>query len=122
MSVIDVTSAPPPRRCAKCGDSDVLFVENRGSLGYSNAIPLSGVTICNFVKVDRYICMACGFCEEWITNPEDREALRRWYQPGSRRARINERRRRWRQYFANLKRRLFGNRPTDQSTQNKEPS
>lgn len=82
------------RDCPKCGSSDVLFVENRGSLGFTNAIPLSGLMIFDAIKVDRHVCMACGFAEEWVTQPEDREALRRWYQPGSHRARVNDRKHR----------------------------
>ncbi|MCA8989487.1 MAG: hypothetical protein KDA78_17690 [Planctomycetaceae bacterium] len=112
------------RRCVKCGGSDVLFVEPLVvAFGAGNVIPLSGWFV-NYdsVKVDRYVCMSCGFCEEWVMNPEDREALRRWYQPGSRRARINERRHRWRQFFADLKRRLFGGGTSGKSEHREEKS
>lgn len=107
---IESHSAPQPtKHCAKCGSDDMLFVEAiQGNYGSGNVIPLSGMFIWNSVKVDRYVCMSCGFCEEWFTNPEDREHLRRWYQPGSRRARNNDRWRRWGEYVAKLKRRLFG--------------
>lgn len=101
--------AQGPRRCARCGDTDVLFVEAiRGNFGSGNVIPLSGWFIFSSIKVDRYVCMACGFCEEWITNPDDREQLRRWYRPGSRRVRNNDRWRRWGQWVARVKTRLLG--------------
>ena len=107
------------RHCAKCGSSDVLFVEAiQGNFGSGNVIPLSGMFIWSSVKVDRFVCMSCGFCEEWIMNPDDREHLRRWYRPGSPRTRNNDRWRRWGESVAKLKRRLFGGGGIDQSTHN----
>lgn len=83
MSDIPKTVA---KRCSKCDSHDVLFVEAvRGAYGSGNVIPLGGITIWSSVKVNRFICMTCGFCEEWISSHADREALRRAYGPESRR-------------------------------------
>lgn len=112
MSKVDNT---PSKQCAKCDSDNLIFVEAiRGSFGSGNVIPLSGLFIFDSVKVDRYVCTSCGFCEEWITNPEDRAHLRRWYQPGSRRACNNNRRRRWGQWIAKIRRRWFGDGSADQ--------
>ncbi len=98
------------RHCAKCNCEDMLFIEaTRGGYGSGNVIPLSGVFVSDAVKVNRFVCMSCGFCEEWILTPEDRELLKRYYGPGSRRARINERWNRWGKRFAEIKQLWFCN-------------
>lgn len=72
------------KRCSNCDSDDVLFVEAvRGGYGSGNVIPLFGLLIFGSVKVDRFICMTCGFCEEWISSPADCEAIRRAYGPES---------------------------------------
>lgn len=101
------------RHCDRCSSEDMLFVEaTRGGYGSGNVIPLSPMF--NFfpmkpsVKVNRFVCMTCGYCEEWILTAKDRELLRRCYGPGSRRAHISARWHRWGEYVAKLYRRLFG--------------
>ncbi len=57
--------------CPKCGSNDIMRVDGHaGAYGSGNNIML-GMTIFSAVKVNRYICMNCGFTEEWI----DREDL-----------------------------------------------
>jgi hypothetical protein len=101
------------RHCTKCNSQDMLFVEaTRGGFGSGNVIPLSGEfnfwPVKGSVKVNRFVCMTCGYCEEWILNAKDCELLRRFYGPGSRRAHIADRWRRWGEYVAILNRRMFG--------------
>ncbi len=100
------------RRCIKCSSEDMLFVEaTRGGYGSGNVIPLSPMF--NFwpmkpsVKVNRFVCMTCGYCEEWILNAKDRELLRRCYGPGSLRAHNSARWHRWGQKFSELKQLWF---------------
>ena len=58
------------RMCPKCGSNDIVVVDGwSGAYGSGNNIP-AGVTIFSAVKVDRYICVACGFTEEWIRPDE----------------------------------------------------
>ena len=62
------------RVCPKCGSYDIGIVDGyAGSYGTGNNI-MTGVTIFSAVKVDRYICMNCGFTEEWIRR-EDMQRL-----------------------------------------------
>ena len=66
--------------CPKCNSSDIKRVE--GSIrgyGAGNNI-LTGLTIFNAVKVNRYICMNCGFTEEWI-DKEDLEKIKNCKNP-----------------------------------------
>lgn len=53
-------------KCPKCGSDDIIRV-NGSSRGYGagNNIMI-GMTVFSAVKVNRYICCNCGFCEEWI--------------------------------------------------------
>ena len=55
--------------CTKCGSTDIVRFDGMvGGYGAGNNIYISALRA---VKVNRYICCRCGFCEEWI----DREEL-----------------------------------------------
>lgn len=82
-----VQSETQPKCCAKCSCIDLLLVEaERGGYGSGNVIQVDRLLIWSSVKVNRFVCMSCRFCEEWISSPADLEALRRSYGPGSSRA------------------------------------
>ena len=67
-------------KCIKCNSSDVRRVNGsvRG-YGAGNNI-LLGMTIFSGIKVNRYICLNCGYCEEWI-DKEDIEKLKECKNP-----------------------------------------
>lgn len=67
-------------RCPKCNSDDIIRV-NGSARGYGagNNI-MVGATIFSAVKVNRYICCNCGFCEEWIDN-EDIPKIKNCYNP-----------------------------------------
>ena len=55
------------RICPKCGGNDIVIVDgSAGAYGAGNNI-MVGATIFSAVKVDRAICVSCGFTEEWIS-------------------------------------------------------
>jgi hypothetical protein len=61
--------------CLKCHATNVLRVPGRvGAYGSGNNIP-TGFWVTSAVLVTRYICLNCGFAEEWIDNPNDLAAL-----------------------------------------------
>ena len=60
------------RTCPKCSGSDILRIE--GSHGAGNNIPV-GWTVWSSILVTRYMCVACGYSEEWIDNEADRAKL-----------------------------------------------
>ncbi len=63
------------KKCPKCGSDDIMIVDGyTGAYGSGNNIQL-GLTALSSVLVDRYICMSCGFSEEWIRE-NDLEKLR----------------------------------------------
>ena len=52
--------------CPKCGSTDIIrFDGYLGPYGSGNNL-MVGNTIFSSVNVNRYICCACGFTEEWI--------------------------------------------------------
>ena len=52
--------------CPKCGSTNIFrFDGSAGAYGAGNNIP-AGATIFSAVPVNRYVCMRCGYAEEWI--------------------------------------------------------
>ena len=52
--------------CPKCGQSNIIRIEGQAkAYGAGNNIPV-GMTIFSYVKVPRYLCLECGYSEEWI--------------------------------------------------------
>ena len=62
--------------CPKCQCRDILKVPGKsGAYGTGNNIQ-TGMSIFSAVLVNRYVCTACGYSEEWI-DEEDIEKLRK---------------------------------------------
>ncbi len=67
--------------CPKCNVSDIIKVPGPAAVGYTqNKIPTGWLSSGN---VDRYVCMSCGYSEEWISKAEDLEKLRKKYSDNS---------------------------------------
>ena len=63
------------RMCPKCHSTDIVRINGyTGAYGSGNNV-MTGATIFSAVDVNRYICMNCGFTEEWIDR-EDLEKIR----------------------------------------------
>jgi ribosomal protein S27AE len=61
------------KQCPKCGSGDIVrFDGYTGAYGTGNNV-MVGSTIFSGVNVNRYVCLACGYTEEWI----DKEDLSR---------------------------------------------
>ena len=66
-------------KCTKCLSGDVARAEGIvGAYGVGNNI-LTGATIFSAVTVTRFICLTCGFCEEWVESKEGLEKIRKNY-------------------------------------------
>ncbi|MFT4565917.1 MAG: putative nucleic-acid-binding Zn-ribbon protein [Saprospiraceae bacterium] len=64
-------------QCSKCNSSDIIKVPGPASVGYSqNKVPTGFFSSGN---VDRYVCLECGYSEEWITKVADLQKLRKKY-------------------------------------------
>jgi ribosomal protein S27AE len=52
--------------CPKCGKNDIVRFDGfAGAYGSGNHV-MTGSTVFSAVNVNRYICLDCGFTEEWI--------------------------------------------------------
>ena len=62
--------------CPKCRSNDIARIEGQvGPHGAGNNIPV-GWAAFGAVKVTRFLCLACGFSEEWVDDPRGMEKLR----------------------------------------------
>lgn len=65
--------------CPKCGGTDILMIPGKaGAYGTGNNIQV-GMTNLSAILVDRYLCCACGYSEEWI-DKEDIPKLKKKYE------------------------------------------
>jgi ribosomal protein S27AE len=66
-------------KCPKCGSTDILRIPGQvGAFGAGNNIPV-GKTIFSSVKVTRYFCGSCGYCEDWVDSASDIQKIRDKY-------------------------------------------
>lgn len=64
--------------CPKCTGLEIVRVEGiQGQYGSGNVIPTGGFTIWSSIKVTRYVCVHCGYSEEWIDSPDDLQRIRK---------------------------------------------
>ena len=59
--------------CPKCNSSHIYIVKGKTLNQYSRF----QISAFQTVAYDRYICIECGFMEEWITNPKHLNMLDR---------------------------------------------
>ena len=66
--------------CPKCGSKDIVRVDGLGgAFGANGNVIRMGMMSSSAIPVTRYVCISCGFTEEWVDIPEDRERLRERY-------------------------------------------
>jgi hypothetical protein len=57
--------------CPKCHATNIVRVPGGpGGYGSGNYIAV-GFWLTSAVPVTRYVCLGCGFIEEWVDNPRD---------------------------------------------------
>jgi len=62
--------------CTKCNSKDIAIIPGTvGGLGAGNNI-MTGMSIFSAIKVTRYLCCNCGYCEEWVDNKDDIKKIR----------------------------------------------
>jgi transposase-like protein len=65
--------------CPKCQASEVVRVPG-GARGYGAGNYLQiGATIFGTVPVSRYVCLNCGFVEEWVDSAAELAKVRKKY-------------------------------------------
>ncbi len=66
--------------CPKCGSKEIVRIDGLGgAFGANGNVIRMGMMSSSAIPVTRYVCISCGFTEEWVDIPEDRERLRERY-------------------------------------------
>lgn len=56
-------------KCSKCGSTEVVRVPGECiGWGGGNYVRI-GLTFFSFAPVSRFVCIECGFVEEWVDSP-----------------------------------------------------
>lgn len=64
--------------CPKCGGRDILRVpDNPGRYASGNNIYTSKLTLAGKIPVIRYLCLDCGYVEQWVEEAGQLDKLRR---------------------------------------------
>lgn len=64
--------------CPKCGSRQLLRVpDHPGRYASGNNIYTTTFTLTGKVPVIRYVCLDCGYVENWVDNAADLAKLRR---------------------------------------------
>ena len=67
--------------CSKCQSTDIVRISGyAGPSAIGNYVPLSEISTLRAVGVTRFLCLACGFSEEWVEKRIDLEDIRKRYQ------------------------------------------
>lgn len=66
------------KHCPKCGSFNVVRVPDNPSRHASgNNIYTSTFTLIKKIPVIRYVCVNCGYTENWVENGQQREEIKR---------------------------------------------
>lgn len=60
--------------CPKCESDEIVRIK-RGNANWDNSIYTGGFTG-RSIPVTRYICIHCGYSEEWIDSPEHLQLIK----------------------------------------------
>ena len=61
-------------KCPKCGSGDIVKEDRKNSISYNNFITVKQ-NWAKFIFMTRYICLHCGYTEEWVDSVEDLEKI-----------------------------------------------
>lgn len=57
-------------QCPKCGSADIVVESKKSSISYNNYVTVKQ-NWAKFIMMSRYICLSCGYTEEWVDKVED---------------------------------------------------
>ncbi len=68
------------KRCPKCSSREIIRVpDNPGRYASGNNIYTSTVTLWKKVPVIRYVCLDCGYVENWVEQPQQLTELQKTF-------------------------------------------
>lgn len=64
-------------RCPKCGGAGILRIpDTPGRYTSGNNIYTSNLTLAGKIPVIRYVCLHCGYVENWVERADQLERLK----------------------------------------------
>jgi predicted RNA-binding Zn-ribbon protein involved in translation (DUF1610 family) len=57
--------------CPKCGSTEIFRIPGQRRTFENRESIRLGLTVFSNMMLTRYICVNCGFSEEWLDEPED---------------------------------------------------
>lgn len=63
--------------CPKCGGTDVIRIPG-GTASFGDSSQNFVTVGLSSVPVDRYVCCACGFSEEWLRGDDLKKVKKYW--------------------------------------------
>ncbi|MBI1388444.1 MAG: hypothetical protein GC154_08350 [bacterium] len=65
-------------QCPKCGGEDVKRISGGNPMqGYRNYVVTGLGGWVTSVLITRYLCLTCGYSEEWVDSQDDLEKIRK---------------------------------------------
>lgn len=64
------------RICPKCGSAEIARVPDNAHRYLANSICITRGAWVKRIPVTRFVCCACGYVENWVESPENRETVR----------------------------------------------
>lgn len=64
-------------RCPKCGSTDLIRVPDDAHRYLANSICVTGAVTVKRIPVARYVCHGCGYVEDWVEHPRERDEVKR---------------------------------------------
>lgn len=65
------------KRCPICGSGDVIRVPDGAHRYLANSICITRFAVVKRVPVARYVCHGCGYVENWVEHPRERDEIKR---------------------------------------------
>lgn len=61
-------------KCPKCESPDIVKESKQTNMHYNNYVSVKK-NWASFISLTRYICLHCGYTEEWVDDPQDLEKI-----------------------------------------------
>ncbi|MCI8809474.1 MAG: hypothetical protein HFF84_04965 [Oscillibacter sp.] len=61
--------------CPKCGSGHIIRVPDDAHRYLANSICITRIATVKRIPVARYVCHSCGYVENWVEQPHERDEL-----------------------------------------------
>jgi ssDNA-binding Zn-finger/Zn-ribbon topoisomerase 1 len=65
-------------QCPKCQSADIVKEDKKNNAFYTNYVFVKK-NWASYINLTRYICLHCGYTEEWVDDPSDLDKIEKKY-------------------------------------------